>query len=25
MDFRKFIGIGIAGNFAHHLEQAGEI
>ncbi len=25
MDFRKCIGIGIAGNFAHHLEQAGEI
>ena len=25
MDFSKYIGIGIAGNFAHHLEQAGEI
>lgn len=25
MDFRKYIGIGVAGNFAHHLEQAGEI
>jgi hypothetical protein len=25
MDFHKYIGIGIAGNFAHHLEQAGEI
>lgn len=25
MDFRQYVGIGIAGNFAHHLEQAGEI
>ncbi len=25
MDFKDYIGIGIAGNFAHHLEQAGEL
>lgn len=25
MDFNKMIGLGVAGNFAHHLEQAGEL
>lgn len=25
MDFHNSIGIGVAGNFAHHLEQAGEL
>jgi hypothetical protein len=25
MDFTKTIGLGVAGNFAHHLEQAGEL
>jgi hypothetical protein len=25
MDFEKIIGLGVAGNFAHHLEQAGEL
>jgi len=25
MDFKNMIGLGVAGNFAHHLEQAGEL
>lgn len=25
MNFTKTIGLGVAGNFAHHLEQAGEL
>lgn len=25
MNFKKTIGLGVAGNFAHHLEQAGEL
>lgn len=25
MNFRTMIGLGVAGNFAHHLEQAGEL
>ncbi|MCF6206739.1 MAG: DUF5718 family protein [Sulfurovum sp.] len=25
MDLKKVIGLGVAGNFAHHLEQAGEL
>ena len=25
MDFKNTIGLGVAGNFAHHLEQAGEL
>ena len=25
MDLKKTIGLGVAGNFAHHLEQAGEL
>jgi len=25
MDLREMIGLGVAGNFAHHLEQAGEL
>lgn len=25
MDFKNVIGLGVAGNFAHHLEQAGEL
>lgn len=25
MDLEKMIGLGVAGNFAHHLEQAGEL
>ncbi len=25
MDIRNMIGLGVAGNFAHHLEQAGEL
>ena len=25
MNFKKTIGVGVAGNFAHHLEQAGEL
>ena len=25
MDFKQTIGLGVAGNFAHHLEQAGEL
>ena len=25
MNLKKTIGLGVAGNFAHHLEQAGEL